>query len=165
MNRSDGSAGASASLELRRFEPRDARAVRALHDRALTDAGAPVGRGRWDDDPDSIPSTYLEEGGEFLVGVYDKRLVAMAALRHVTGTVAELRRMRVHPAFQRRGFGRLVLARLEDRARELGYRRLRLDTTVIQTAAQQLFASAGYREVGRGQLAGVEVIYFAKHLT
>jgi ribosomal protein S18 acetylase RimI-like enzyme len=59
----------------------------------------------------------------------------------------------------------LVLAHLEDRARELGYRRLRLDTTVTQTAAQQLFASAGYREVGRGQLAGVEVIYFAKHLT
>ena len=73
--------------------------------------------------------------------------------------------MRVHPAFQRRGFGRVVLAHLEGRARELGYRRLRLDTTVMHTAAQQLFARAGYREVGRGQLAGVEVIYFAKPLT
>jgi hypothetical protein len=40
-----------------------------------------------------------------------------------------------------------------------------LDTTIMQTGAQQLFAGAGYREVGRGQLAGVEVVYFAKSLT
>ena len=85
-------------------------------------------------------------------------------LRHVTDAVGELNRMRVHPGFRRRGFGRTILARLEHRAGELGYRQLRLDTTVMQTAAQRLYESAGYREVGRGQLAGVEVIYFEKSL-
>ena len=151
-------------LELRRFDPSDARLVRELHDLALTEVGAHLGRGASDDDLDEIPETYLEDGGEFLVGIYDGRLVAMGALRHVTGTVAELKRMHVHPSFQRRGFGRLILARLEARARELGYRRLRLNTTVVQTAAQRLYATSGYREVGRGQLAGVEVVYFAKPL-
>jgi ribosomal protein S18 acetylase RimI-like enzyme len=72
--------------------------------------------------------------------------------------------MRVHPAFQRRGFGRLILGRLEARARELGYHRVRLDTMVIQTAARHLYQRAGYREVGRGQLAGAEVVYFEKAL-
>jgi hypothetical protein len=69
------------------------------------------------------------------------------------------------PPFSAAGFPRLILAGLEQRARELGYRELRLDTTIMQTGAQQLFAGAGYREVGRGQLAGVEVVYFAKSLT
>jgi GNAT superfamily N-acetyltransferase len=105
------------------------------------------------------------DDGEFLVGLCDGRLVAMGGLRHITDKVAELKRMRVHPAFQRRGFARLILTLLEQRARELAYRELRLDTTIMQTTAQHLYASAGYREVGRGQRAGVEVVYFAKSLT
>ena len=32
------------------------------------------------------------------------------------------------------------------------------------TAAQRFVESAGYREVGRGQLAGIEVVYFEKTL-
>jgi ribosomal protein S18 acetylase RimI-like enzyme len=157
--------GESGGLELRRFEAGDARAVRELHDLALTEAGAHLARGPWDEDLGSIPARYLDDGGEFLVGLCDERLVVTGALRHVTDTVAELTRLRVHPAFQRRGFGRLILARLEGRARELGYRRLRLDTAVVQAAAQRLYVSAGYREVGRGQLAGLEVVYFAKSLS
>ena len=72
--------------------------------------------------------------------------------------------MNVHPAFQRRGFAGLLLAGLEARARELGYQELRLDTAITQTAAQRLFNGAGFRDVGRGQFAGVEVVYFAKSL-
>jgi ribosomal protein S18 acetylase RimI-like enzyme len=149
---------------VRRFEAGDAHAVRELHDLALTAAGAHLGRGPSDEDLDAVAATYLDDGGEFLVGLCDGRLVAIGALRHVTDAVGELKRMRVQPAFQRRGLARLMLARLEDRARELGYRKLRLDTTIIQTAAQRLYQSAGYREVGRGQLDGSEVVYFEKTL-
>jgi GNAT superfamily N-acetyltransferase len=149
---------------VRRFEAGDARAVRELHDLALTAAGANLGRGPRDEDLDAVAATYLDDGGEFLVGLCDGRLVAIGALRHVTDAAGELKRMRVQPAFQRRGFARLILSRLEDRARELGYRKLRLDTTIIQTAAQRLYQSAGYREVGRGQLDGSEVVYFEKTL-
>jgi ribosomal protein S18 acetylase RimI-like enzyme len=78
--------------------------------------------------------------------------------------VAELKRMRVHPAFQRRGFGRAVLAELEHRANALGYRTLRLDTTVAQTPARRLYESAGYRQTGRGKFAGFDVLYFEKQL-
>lgn len=152
-------------LEVRRFEDGDAEAVRELHDVALAAAGAHLGRGPWDEDLGAISAVYIDDGGEFLVGRYEGRIVAIGAVRHVTDRVAELKRMRVHPAFQRRGFGRLLLGHLEDRARELGFRKLRLDTTVVQTAAQQLYESAGYRQVGRGQLAGVEVVYFEKALS
>jgi GNAT superfamily N-acetyltransferase len=83
----------------------------------------------------------------------------------VTDRVAEVERIHVHPAFQRRGFARLILIRLEDRARELGCRQLGLHTTVMQTAAQRLYQTAGDRQVGRGQLSGAEVMYFARSLT
>jgi ribosomal protein S18 acetylase RimI-like enzyme len=152
------------ALQLRRFEDGDATAVHALHDLELNEVGANLRRGSAAADLQSISATYLGDGGEFLVGVYDGRVVAMGALRHVTDSVGEVKRMRVHPAFQRRGFARLILTCLEDRARELRYNRLRLDTAVMRTAAQRLYQSAGYREVGRGQLAGAEVVYYEKRL-
>jgi ribosomal protein S18 acetylase RimI-like enzyme len=152
-------------FELRRFEDADQQAVWELHNLGLHETGAHLGNGPWDNDLRSIPDSYLYDGGEFLVGVENGRVVAMGALRHVTDSVAELKRMRVHPGFQRRGFGRLILAALEDRARELGYTKLTLDTGVVLTAAQRLYEGAGYREVGRGQIAAVDVIYFEKRLT
>lgn len=148
-------------LEVRRFAAGDARAVCALDDAAMSAAGA---RGRGDEGLDSVAAAYLDDGGDFLVGVCDGRLVAMGALRHITNAVGEITWMRVHPGFQRRGFGRAILARLEHRATELGYKQLRFDTAVTLTAAQRFYRSAGYREVGRGQLAGAEVVYFEKPL-
>jgi ribosomal protein S18 acetylase RimI-like enzyme len=151
-------------LKLRRFEDTDAAAVWELHNLALHEVGAHAGNGPWDDDIKSIRASYLEEGGEFLVGLANQRVVAMGAVRRLNDSMAEIKRMRVHPSFQRRGFGRLVLGQLERRAAELGYRTLRLDTTVGQTGAQCLYRSAGYEEIGRGQFAGFDVIFFEKML-
>ncbi len=149
-------------LEVRRFQDADANAIRELHRSARDDI--PLKNGPGDEDLRSIRAFYLDDGGEFLIGELEGRLVAMGALRHVTGSVAELKRIAVHPAFRRRGFGRLLVDRLEQRARELGYRKLRLDSPVKQTSAHDLFLSGGYREVGRGQFGGIEVIYFEKRI-
>ena len=149
-------------LEVRRFQEADAAAIWELH-RSARDDGQ-LTNGPRDEDLRAIRAFYLDDGGEFLVGELEGRLVAMGALRHVTGQVAELKRVGVHPAFRRRGFGRILVEQLEQRARELGYRKLRLDISVKQNAAQDLFLAEGYREVGRGQLGGLEVVYFEKPL-
>ena len=52
----------------------------------------------------------------------------------------------------------------ENRARELGYETLHLDTTVGQTAAQALYRNHGYTETRRTQLGRFEVILFAKSI-
>jgi ribosomal protein S18 acetylase RimI-like enzyme len=150
---------------LRRYRAADRAAVRELHDLALVAAGAHGGSGEWDADLDEIERIYLEDRGEFLVGELDGRLVAMGALRRESETTARITRMRVHPGCQRRGFGRRVLERLELRAGELGYTELVLDTTVGQTAARALYASAGYRETGRSRVGRFEVIDMRRSLT
>ena len=48
----------------------------------------------------------------------------MGGLRRVDDQTAEMCRMRVHPEFQRRGFGAQMVVALEERAIELGYVRL-----------------------------------------
>ncbi len=127
-------------------------------------SGAHVGNGPWDDDLHHIQEVYLDAGGEFLVGELGGRIVAMGALRRHDDVTAGVKRIRVHPGQQRRGFGRTVLRRLEERARELGYRRLVLDTTERQVAAIALYRSEGFTETGRGQVFGFPCIFFGKEL-
>lgn len=147
-----------------RYEPADHDAVWDLHNLALLDVGAHGGNGPWDEDLHQIETAYLESGGEFLVGLVEGRIVAMGALRRMDEQRGEIKRMRVHPEFQRRGFGQAVLSALEVRARELGYTALVLDATPIQTAAQALYLKNGYREVSGGQAGPFEMIYFEKKL-
>jgi GNAT superfamily N-acetyltransferase len=150
-------------LRLRQFRVGDAPAVLELNDLAMNQVGA-HGNGPWSVDLSVIPDAYFAAGGEFLVGEVDGELVAMGALRRVSAASAEIKRMRVHPRWQRRGFGRELLGRLEIRARELGFSTLRLDTTVHQRAARALYEGAGYRMVGTGHEHGFEVVYYEKRL-
>lgn len=155
---------ATDTLRIRRYEPADREAVRNLHDKALHDVGAHLGNGPWDKDLDDVQTVYLEDGGEFLVGVHGDRVVAMGALRRVSEGRAGITRMRVAPALQGRGIGQKLLDALHRRAAELGYATLRLDTTVQQTAARRLYERNGYREVGRGTVGPFACLYFERNL-
>ncbi len=133
-----------SELVLRRYREADRDAVWELHNLALHEVGAHGGQGGWDDDLHEIQTEYLDAGGEFLVGQCEGRIVAMGALLGESEDVAWIKRMRVHPDFQRRGFGRCVLRALIDRARVDGYATLKLDTTTLQTAAHRLYESEGF---------------------
>lgn len=142
---------------IRRYQSADHDAVWNLHNLALRATSAHLGNGPWDDDLNRIESVYLESGGEFLVGELDGRIVVMGALKPVAAGRSEIKRMRVHPDFQRRGFGRAMLT-------ALGFRILVLDTSTRQEAAQCLYQKNGYRETGRRKVRRLEVIDFEKEL-
>ena len=61
--------------------------------------------------------------------------------------VAEIKRMYVAPAARRQGLGRRLLEELEEKARELGYVRIRLDTGNRQPHAQAMYERAGYHPI------------------
>jgi ribosomal protein S18 acetylase RimI-like enzyme len=151
-------------LEIRPYRARDHDAVWALHNLALEEVGAHAGNGPWDDDLHSIERVYLDDRGEFLVGLVDNEIVAIGGLRRSDDERAQITRMRVHPCWQRRGFGHLILERLEARSRELGYETLHLDTTIHQAEAQSFYLDHGYVETGRTRLGPFHVILFEKQL-
>jgi GNAT superfamily N-acetyltransferase len=88
-------------------------------------------------------------GGIYLVGRRDgdDQAVAGGGLRRLTGTVAEIKRMYVRPPARAQGVAAELLAALEDAARALGYRRVRLDTGPKQGHAQRLYRGAGYADI------------------
>jgi GNAT superfamily N-acetyltransferase len=60
---------------------------------------------------------------------------------------AEIKRMYVRPAFQRRGLARLILAELERTAADAGITRLILETGLAQPEAIAMYRSAGYDRI------------------
>jgi GNAT superfamily N-acetyltransferase len=151
-------------LVIRRFQPEDRELVWRLHVTAFAAAGTPSKDGPWNDDFADIEGIYLHNQGEYLVGLLDGTIVAMGALRRVNDDTAEVKRMRVHPQHWRCGYGQAIYSRLEERARELGYSKLVLDTTEPLKAAQAFYVKNGFRQCGRRQAGPFQLILFEKEL-
>lgn len=98
--------------------------------------------------PKASPEVFRPPGGVFLVGFDDDgRPVCGGGIKRLEDGVGEIKRMYVVEDAQGRGLGRALLVALEDAARGLGYRRVRLDTGPRQPHAERLYRSAGYREI------------------
>ena len=120
----------TAPLTFRRYEDGDREAVWAVF--AATTAQLGFTHGPGDEDMRSIPHTYLASGGEFIVGELGGGIVAHAAFLPQPERRATVRRVAVHPAFQRRGIGQALMAALEGKARQRGIVVLQLDTSQSQ---------------------------------
>ena len=95
----------------------------------------------------------LDERVDFYVLRSDGRAAACGGVLIVPptdGDVAygEVKRMYVRPAFRGQGFGRAILDRLADGARERGVSVLRLETGIHQVEAIGLYERAGFRAIG-----------------
>jgi len=93
------------------------------------------------------PSDFTPPTGAFLVVYAGGKPVAGGGLKRDEDGVAEIKRMYVVPEARRQGLGRQLLEALEDRARELGYARIRLDTGARQPHAQAMYERAGYHPI------------------
>ena len=69
------------------------------------------------------------------------------ALRELGNGVAELKRMYVVPSSRGRGVSKLILAALEEAARDRGWTTLRLETGPRQPEAIALYTRSGYRPI------------------
>ena len=68
-------------------------------------------------------------------------------LRRVDGTSGEVKRLYVRPAARGQGLGGALAQQVIEAAREIGYRRLVLDTLAPMTEARTLYRSRGFREI------------------
>ncbi|MBA9004092.1 MULTISPECIES: GNAT family N-acetyltransferase [Thermomonospora] len=172
-------------LLIRRYTPRDHAAVLDLHRQGLAQVGLRPGDGvYYEYDLFQIEDIYLRRTGEFVVGELGGRVVAMGGLRRAdiiaTGVTrahggyaiglpprtdtAEMVRLRVDAQVRRRGYGSAIVAALEERSVELGYRTLHCDTTDLQEPAMRLYRRAGWRETRREPIGGITNVYFEKTL-
>lgn len=101
--------------------------------------------------PDDSPMTADEfepPTGSFLVASdREGRTIGCIGVRRHEPDVGEIKRMYVRPEFRRMGYGLALLRAVEERAHELGYTALVLETGDPQPEAMALYRSQGYREI------------------
>jgi GNAT superfamily N-acetyltransferase len=110
------------------------------------------------------PRDFEDPLGRFFVGYLDGSPVATGAWRRSSvralgaEVTAEIKRMYVVPAAQRRGLARRMLAHLEATAADAGIEALVLETGMKQPEAISLYLSAGYEPIaGFGHYRGSEL--------
>ena len=75
------------------------------------------------------------------------KVVGMGALRELKEGVGEIKRMYIRPKYRGRGLGKKLLQKLMEKAKEFGYTTLRLDTADFMIVAQNIYRSAGFKEI------------------
>jgi putative acetyltransferase len=92
-------------------------------------------------------ANFRAAGGVFLIGRLLGVAVACGALRPIDAGAVEVKRMYVRDAHRGRGFGRAMLAALEEIAIERSYQVVRLETGDRLPEAIALYESAGYQPI------------------
>ena len=135
--------GFEKTLAIRRFRPADAQTVWDLHVLAMR-GEEPHAEDSFFADLQTIDQSFLQQGGEFLVGVVGNQVVAMGGFTQGSCGEIEIKRMRVHPGWQRRGIGAALLRRLEKHAADRGNTVAYLETATVQQGALALYRKNGY---------------------
>ncbi|HEY3295464.1 MAG TPA: GNAT family N-acetyltransferase [bacterium] len=122
--------------------------ARALFIEYAESLGFDLGFQGFEEEVAGLPGEYAGAVGRLLIAYLDGAAVGCGALRRISETVCEMKRLYVRPQARGLGIGKLLSEQLMTEAREIGYRQMRLDTIAQQMqTAVALYRAQGFREI------------------
>jgi RimJ/RimL family protein N-acetyltransferase len=85
--------------------------------------------------------------GILLILEVDGETAGMGAITRFNDDICEVHRMYNRPQYRGRGYAQMILSRLLETGRELGYSTFRLTTPLFAYAAQHIYRKAGFQDV------------------
>lgn len=95
----------------------------------------------------SLPGAYSRPQGRLYLIESAGEIAGCAALRKFDEDVCEMKRLYVREKFRGRGLGRQAAELIVAEARNIGYKRMMLDTLPAMTEAITLYESLGFKKV------------------
>lgn len=100
-----------------------------------------------DTDIKDIEQSYFERGGTFYVlEEKDGSIIGAYGLYLLDKTTCELRKMYLHRSYRGKGLGKLLLEEALSKARQIGFKRMTLETASVLKEAINLYKSYGFTE-------------------
>ncbi len=102
----------------------------------------------FDEEIAGLPGDYAPPEGRLILVTFETQAAGGVALHKIEDHVCEMKRLYVRPQFRGKGFGKALAERVINEAREIGYKKLRLDTVepVMRTAVA-MYRTLGFREI------------------
>lgn len=95
-----------------------------------------------------LPGDYAPPEGRLLLAEYEGQLAGCIALHKLEPAICEMKRLYLRPPFRGRGMGRALAEHLIAEARQIGYKRMRLDTVEpVMKDAVAMYRGLGFREI------------------
>jgi len=103
---------------------------------------------------EDVEKYYFENGGYFGVLLDEnEEIVATAGLLNLGEKSAELRKMYLLSKHRGKGLGKFMLTALIDKARDLGFKRIELETASVLIEAIDLYKKFGFRAFDSNHIA------------
>ncbi|MBW7988497.1 MAG: GNAT family N-acetyltransferase [Planctomycetes bacterium] len=100
-----------------------------------------------DIDIKDIEQSYFERGGTFYVlEEKDSSIIGAYGLYPLGKATCELRKMYLHSSYRGKGLGKLLLDDALSKARQIGFKRMTLETASVLKEAISLYKSYGFVE-------------------
>lgn len=98
----------------------------------------------FDKELEELPGKYVSPDGALLLAYYNEEPAGCVALKRIDAESCEMKRMFVYPRVQGAGVGKALAVAIVEKARALGFHKMKLDTSHRQIEAQRLYQRIGF---------------------
>ncbi len=126
----------------------DSETVRMLMEEYASSMGLDLGYQNFDEELNKLPGKYAPPSGYLLLATDGGEAVGCVAIRKIDDEACEMKRLYVRPIYRGQEFGRILAESIIQKAVDLGYLSIRLDTLVSMREAVGLYKSLGFIEIG-----------------
>jgi ribosomal protein S18 acetylase RimI-like enzyme len=95
----------------------------------------------------TLPGEYGPPDGCLLLAKYGQEPVGCVALRKIETRICEMKRLFVRPEYRGLKIGKRLVQTVIEKAVQLGYERMRLDTVPQMKPAQRLYETFGFTDI------------------
>ena len=121
--------------------------TKALFEEYASSLGFDLSFQNFEEEMATFPQQYSPPKGGLCIAQCRNEIVGCVGIRDLSTDKCEMKRMYVKPKHRGKGLGRALANSIINKARNLGYTKMRLDTIPSMKAACSLYESLGFKEI------------------